>query len=155
MRALIFGLVLATVSGPASAAGYYLLSVGASGDYVQLDTIKRDGDNATGWILIVENQSGVSDSKTYDMITVEMDYSCKSDQSRIPYMAGYTIGGQLAFSGTTGAVWAPVIPGTRDSTIEKVMCTDERDPSLVLTYADNMELAKAYRSARAAHPNAF
>jgi hypothetical protein len=123
--------VAAVAASPALADSYYPLVVGKTSILVDLTTLKREGDIAKVWSILVKE--GTVD---FDFALGRDEINCSTDERRNVAVTTYRMSGDLVRSEYVVRAWEPIIPQSREALLETAVCNGPPDPKLVITTAD-------------------
>ena len=130
MKRLLMGLMLAITAGAASAEWTQSGEGESFIHYVDIATIRRNGNLVKMWDLMdyktVRTVSGIS----YLSDKSQIEYDCKEEKERMlafTYFSGQMGNGKVVYS--NGAVkdeWEPIEPGSVAETLWKIACGKKR-----------------------------
>ena len=129
MKQLALALVLAALSGSAAAAWVLLGSSDTANVYVDPGTIRRSDGLVKMWNLYDFKTAQVeAGRKAYLSNKQQSEYDCKEEQSRVLYFSlhsGQMGAGNVVYSHSEPANWAPVPPGSVSEAFWQFACSEK------------------------------
>lgn len=122
---LAFVAIVSFISNDAHAGNYYFVGANnTSVAFVDLQTIKKTGDLASGWMIEVNFTTQLDQGQQFDYTMVKYDVQCNADRMAISSVTEYTKDGTYVRSidfSQTGS--SDIVPGTNGAAVERTSCS--------------------------------
>ena len=125
MKQLLLGLMLLVTSGAASAEWTQVNFNVQATYYVDIATIRRNGDFVTMWDLTDLKKADVFDGQSTLSGRSQYEYDCKDEKRRniaLTTFSGQMLGGTINVNNNDMGPWTPVPPGSVMKTLWKIAC---------------------------------
>lgn len=125
MRKVIWTMLLAVVSTSAMAEWTRVDSNEDGTSYVDLATIRKEGDRTKVWVLFDKKTAQTIDSGTFLSTKRQHEFDCKEGLSRYLNFAFHSEnmgGGKAIYAGSEPGKWSPVTPGSIKESQWKTVC---------------------------------
>ena len=128
MKRLLMGLMLLVTAGGASAEWTRVSDIDQFVQYVDIATIRRNGNLVKMWDLMDNKtvQTSPSTGKYYLSSKMQQEYDCKGEKVRILAFTNFSgkmgKGNVVYADGNVRAEWEPIEPGSIGETLWKIAC---------------------------------
>ena len=126
MRKVVLMLLLAAVSGSATAKWVRVAGSQTNTTYADSATIRKAGATAKMWSLFDYKAGAVLDNGTpYRSTRAQFEYDCMGDRMRplaVSFHAERMARGEIIHSTFDPGDWGPVPPGTVNASLWKIAC---------------------------------
>jgi hypothetical protein len=133
------------VAAPAMADTYYPLMMGKTTILLDMTTLKRSGDIAKAWAILILDPPPHS----YDFQIGLDQFNCSTDESSNITSTTYTSSGDVFASARSVQPWEPIVPNTNEALFEAAICNGVPNPKLLFTTDDRTpDIVKKIRAVR-------